>query len=183
VSPVRRSHLVRWISITALVVGGVVVGVVATLPPASYTEVYSPLLGKEAPSVKGPTLTGSTFDLSSLRGRWVLLDFFASWCGPCQQEGSSLAAFARQHPTGSGVSLVGVVFDDTTANARRFLAQTGGNWPAVVDPNGQIALDYGVRGPPEAFIISPEGVVVTHVDGAVTDAGFKSLLSEAEKDV
>jgi cytochrome c biogenesis protein CcmG/thiol:disulfide interchange protein DsbE len=77
--------------------------------------------------------------------------------------------------------VVGVVFDDAISSARRFLEQTGATWPAVADPGGEIALDYGVRGPPETFLVSPEGVVTAHFDGPVTNAGLEGWLAEAER--
>lgn len=178
-----RRHLARWLAVGALVVGAALVAVLATRPPAQNNEADTPLLGKPAPEVAGATLTGQHFDLSSLRGRWVLLNFFASWCPPCQQEQADLIAFVFQHRHATNVALVGVVYDDAPSSAARFFSQTHATWPAVVDPTGQIAIDYGVRGPPETFIVSPDGIVVTHLDGPVTSSGMDTLLAEAERSV
>ena len=104
-------------------------------------------------------------DLAAYRGRWVCVNFFASWCPPCQQEEPDLVTFAFQHRAPGDAALVGVVYDDTTGNARAFEQSAGATWPTVVDPGGQIALRYGVRGPPETFLISPAGKVVAHLDG------------------
>ncbi len=164
---------------------GALIAVLATRPPAPYTEVATPLLGKSAPSVSGATLQGDHFALSSLRGRWVLLNFFASWCPPCEQEQPDLVKFAFEHDRrgADDAAVVGVVFDDSVSGARQFLATSGATWPVVSDPGGQIALDYGVRGPPETFIISPSGVVVAHLDGAVTDSGLDRYLARGKRDV
>jgi cytochrome c biogenesis protein CcmG, thiol:disulfide interchange protein DsbE len=164
-----------------LMVAGALVAVLATSPSSTYTEVQTPLLGKPAPAVSGTTLSGGHFALSSLRGRWVFVNFFASWCPPCQQEEPDLVAFAYQHRKAGDAALVSVVYSDTVSNARAFLAQAGATWPAVVDPGGQIALDYGVRDPPETFLISPGGVVLVHLDGAVTDAGLDYWLGQARR--
>jgi cytochrome c biogenesis protein CcmG/thiol:disulfide interchange protein DsbE len=177
----RRRHTARWVALCVLVVAAALVAVLATRPPSSYTEVQTPLLGKQAPSVTGTTLSGGRFDLSSLRGSWVVLNFFASWCPPCQQEEADLVKFQTQQGSGRDVALVGVVYDDSASAARRFLEQTGATWPAVADPGARIALDYGVRGPPETFIISPEGIVTVHLDGAVTNAGLDEYLGRAER--
>jgi cytochrome c biogenesis protein CcmG/thiol:disulfide interchange protein DsbE len=163
------------------VAAGALVAVLATRPPATIIEVDTPLLGKPAPPVSGTTLDDRHFDLSSLRGRWVLVNFFASWCPPCQEEQPGLVTFAYQHRQADDAALIGVVFDDVASSARRFLAQTGATWPAVTDPSGRIALDYGVRGPPETFLISPEGVVMAHLDGPVTGAGLDDWLAEAQR--
>jgi len=158
------------------------VAVLATRPPATSTEADSPLLGKPAPALSGTTLTGGSFDLSSLRGRWVFVNFFASWCPPCQQEEPDLVAFAYQHRQAGGAALVSVAYDDTAPSARSFMSQAGATWPAVSDPGGQIAVDFGVRDPPETFLVSPDGVVVVHLDGAVTEAGLDSWLSRAQSE-
>ncbi|HUC35520.1 MAG TPA: redoxin domain-containing protein [Acidimicrobiales bacterium] len=178
---VRRRHTVRWLAAGVLAITAAIVAVLATRPPAGATEVDTPLLGKTAPAVSGATLDGRGFDLESLRGRWVVLNFFASWCPPCQQEEPQLVSFAFHHSGPGQPALVGVVYDDSASGARGFLAQSGATWPAVADPNGQIAIDYGVRGPPETFVISPGGQVVVHLDGAVTEQGLDTWLARAER--
>ena len=178
----RPSHVVRLVAVGVLVVAAALVALLATRQPATVVEADTPLLGKPAPPLSGTTLAGRSFDMSSLRGRWVFVNFFASWCPPCQQEEPGLVAFASQHRSAGDVVLVGVVFDDADSSARRFLAQSGAAWPAVTDPDGQIALDYGVRGPPETFLVSPDGVVTAHFDGPVTSAGLDSWLAEAQRE-
>jgi cytochrome c biogenesis protein CcmG/thiol:disulfide interchange protein DsbE len=75
--------------------------------------------------------------------------------------------------------LVGVVFADTSANARAFMESFGADWPVVADPSGRIALAYGVRGPPETFIIAPDGLVIAHIDGPVSASYLTSLIARA----
>jgi cytochrome c biogenesis protein CcmG/thiol:disulfide interchange protein DsbE len=152
------------------------VAVLATRPSATATEVNTPLVGEQAPPIVGTTLTGTTFDLSSIRGRWVVVNFFASWCPPCQQEQPDLIAFAYHHRAPGDTALVGVVFDDAPSSARNFARLSGAAWPAVVDPGGKIELDYGVRGPPETFLVSPSGIVAVHLDGPVTSAQLEYWL-------
>ncbi|MHB1889972.1 MAG: TlpA family protein disulfide reductase [Acidimicrobiales bacterium] len=168
---------VRWIAVGVLVVIAGIVAVLATRPQATATEVITPLVGKKAPPIDATTVTGAPFRLSAYRGRFVVLNFFATWCPPCRTEEPHLVSFAYQHRSPAGPALVGVVFADTASNARAFFASTGATWPAVADPSGRIALAYGVRGPPETFVIAPDGLVVAHIDGPVTARYLDAVLA------
>lgn len=92
-----------------------------------------------------------------------------------------MVAFAFHHRAAGSAALVSVVYDDTASSARNFMTTSGATWPAVVDPSGQIAVDYGVRGPPETFVISPAGKVLVHLDGAVTEADLDKWLAAAQR--
>jgi cytochrome c biogenesis protein CcmG/thiol:disulfide interchange protein DsbE len=175
-----RQHRARWIASIVLVVGASLVALLATRPPAAATEVATPLLGRSAPALSGTTLTGQPFDLAGLRGRWVVVNFFASWCPPCRQEEAELVTFAFAHRQPGGAALVGVVYDDSAAAARSFLVSSGATWPALADPDGAASVAFGVRAPPETFIVSPAGTVVAHLDGPVTAAGLDYWLERAQ---
>jgi cytochrome c biogenesis protein CcmG, thiol:disulfide interchange protein DsbE len=177
----RHRHTARWAAGVTLVVAAALVGLLANSPPQSATEVNTPLVGEAAPAVSGTTLGGGSFDLADMRGRWVVVNFFASWCPPCQQEQPELVAFAYAHRSATDAALVGVVFDDATSTARGFMQSSGGSWPSVVDPSGKIALDYGVRGPPETFFVAPDGTVVAHFDGPLTNAALDHWLARAQR--
>jgi len=178
----RRRHTARWVAAVVSVLGAGLVIVLATRPPATATEVDSPIVGQRAPALSGTTLEGQPFSLASLSGRWVYVNFFASWCPPCQQEQAELVAFAYHHRGPDDVALVGVAFDDAASSAHAFLVQSGAGWPALADPGGSIALAYGVRGPPETFLISPSDVVVAHFDGPVTAAFLDHWLQRAQQE-
>jgi cytochrome c biogenesis protein CcmG, thiol:disulfide interchange protein DsbE len=177
----RRRHTARWVAGMALVVGAGLVALLATRPQQTATEVDTPLVGQQAPAIGGPTLAGGSFNLTAVRGRWVVVNFFASWCPPCQQEQPELVAFAYAHRSSGDAALVGVVFDDGASTARSFMRSTGASWPAVSDPGGQIALNYGVRGPPETFLVAPDGTVVAHFDGPMTNATLDYWLARAQR--
>jgi cytochrome c biogenesis protein CcmG/thiol:disulfide interchange protein DsbE len=175
----RRPRAVMIAALAVAVVVGALVAVLATRPPASSTEAASPLLGKPAPPITGTALTGGPVDLSTMRGRFVVVNFFASWCPPCQVEEPELVQFAFQHRSAGDAQVLGVVFADRNASAAHFLATTGGDWPAVGDPNGQVALQYGVRGPPETFVVAPDGLVVARLVGAVKSTDLDQVLERA----
>jgi cytochrome c biogenesis protein CcmG/thiol:disulfide interchange protein DsbE len=117
----------------------------------------SPLLNKPAPSFTLRTLDGREISLSALRGRPVVLNFWASWCVSCRAEHSVLLQAWRQYR--SRVNFIGVLFQDTSSDARSYMRQLGGGWQSLVDPNQNTAIGYGVAGPPETFLVDRHGVV------------------------
>jgi cytochrome c biogenesis protein CcmG/thiol:disulfide interchange protein DsbE len=154
--------------------------VLATRRTAEQAEADSPLLGKPAPEVTGTGIDGSTIRLSQLRGRYVLVNFFASWCIPCLREHDDLNRFQEAHRAAGDATVLAVTFNDSVENAREFFEQRGGEWPVLADDRGKVALDFGVRGPPESFLIDPNGVVLTKIIGEVDFDGLESLLRRAK---
>ena len=176
----RRPRTAKWIALGLAVVLLALVAVLATRRSAEQVAADSPLLGKVAPEVTGVGLDDRTVRLSQLRGRYVLLNFFASWCVPCQKEHDDLVRFQAAHRESADATVLAVIFDDTTKNARSFFERRGGDWPVLADESGKVSLDFGVRGPPESFLISPEGIVLTRIIGEVESSDLEDLLVRAE---
>jgi cytochrome c biogenesis protein CcmG/thiol:disulfide interchange protein DsbE len=173
----------RTALVAATVVGLVVallVVVLATRDPSSERVTRSPLLGHLAPAVDGPTLDGGTFDLQAQRGRWVLVNFFATWCIPCLEEHPELAAFDDAHADAGDATVVSVLFDDDPAKARATFEERGGDWPVVIDDEGAVSVAYGVARVPESFLVAPDGTVVQRLVGGVTAAQLDGLLDQYE---
>lgn len=172
---------------TALVAASVVavlvallVAVLATRAPSSERATRSPLIGRLAPPVNGTTLAGDSFDLSELRGRWVVVNFFASWCLPCIEEHPELVAFDEDHAARGDASVVSVLFDDEEEKARAEFEKRGGDWPVVIDDDGAMGVAYGVARVPESFLVAPDGTVVQRLVGGVTRAQLDGLLEQYE---
>jgi cytochrome c biogenesis protein CcmG/thiol:disulfide interchange protein DsbE len=144
----------------------------------------TPLLGQAAPPITGQTLTGGSFDLSSRRGSWVVLNFFASWCDPCKQEAPELARFAaaEQAKGTDGAELIGVVYNDSASAIQDFLKTygSGQTFPVVLDPNGSSAISYGVVKVPETWIVDPDGIVRARVITAVSADDLATLLAKVQ---
>ena len=159
----RRWTRTRVAALGVAVAVAALVAVLATRPPAQVAEADSPLLGQPAPSLRATGVDGGQVDLAALHGQFVVVNFFASWCGPCHTEQPHLVALS------SRVRVLGVVFQDSPAAALSFLRSGGAAWPAVPDPQGALALQWGVRGPPESYLVGPDGTVVAKVLGPVND--------------
>jgi cytochrome c biogenesis protein CcmG/thiol:disulfide interchange protein DsbE len=173
------SHAVRWMAVALAAVAVALLLVLATRKSAESSAADSPLLGRPAPEVIGDDLSGTTVRLSTMRGRYVVLNFFASWCTPCAREHDDLMRFQQRHEAVGDATVLAVLFDDEPADARRFFEDRGGVWPVIADERGKVSLDFGVRGPPESFLIDPDGVVLSRIIGEVRDDRLEALLREA----
>ena len=173
-------HRARWIAIGVGVPVALLVAVLATRPSAGTRAADSPLLGKAAPAAAGQTIDGQSFQLAELKGRWALVNFFATWCVPCRQEHGDLVRFADEHRQAGDLDVVGIVYDDSADAVRDFRTKEGGDWPMLVDPDGRIALDFGVSGVPESFLISPDGKVAAKVVGGIRAAALDGLLAKVQ---
>lgn len=164
---------------TALGVGLVLALLVAVLGwQVAFGDADGPrseLIGKAAPAASGTDLDGEHVDIDQWRGSWVLVNFFATWCVPCIREHPELVEFDERH--GDEVRLVSVAFDDRPEDIERFFDERGGDWPVLTAETGGIALDYGVRGVPESFLISPAGQVVGLFYGVTADGLDEAIAS------
>jgi cytochrome c biogenesis protein CcmG/thiol:disulfide interchange protein DsbE len=157
-----------WAVVGVAVVASVLVALLASSKPTSQTATQSPLVGKAAPHVAGRVLAGGgTVSLSQLGGKWVVVNFAASWCIPCRQETPELLAFAAEHARAGDATVLEIAYDETDlTNLRAFLRSSKATWPAVDD--GQAVVDYGVAGIPESYLVDPSGTVVAKYLGGVT---------------
>jgi cytochrome c biogenesis protein CcmG/thiol:disulfide interchange protein DsbE len=175
-----RGRTAAWIAVPVLVVMLAFIVVLAASDPSGGREEASPLIGRQAPPIAGQTIHLDEYDLAEHRGRFVLVNFFATWCTPCIREHPELVNFARRHEAAGDATVVSVVYDDRPKDARRFFEENGGDWPVVTDPDGRISVSYGVSGVPESYLLAPDGRVVTKLVGGVTAAGMDQALAEAK---
>jgi cytochrome c biogenesis protein CcmG/thiol:disulfide interchange protein DsbE len=173
--PRRSLPIVVAVIAVVAVVGGLIL-ILGTSEPAANRVAESPLVGELAPPIVGVTLSGEEFDLAEERGRWVLVNFFAQWCVPCQQEHDDLVAFDERHRAIGDAGVVSVVFDDDVDDVRAFFEANGGTFPVITSDEGDITLDYGVAKVPESYLIDPAGTVVAKIIGGVTEEGLEDLL-------
>ena len=153
--------------------------VLANGEPAATRAVRSPLVGKTAPAIEGTTVDGERATLDGLKGKWVVVNFFATWCVPCRQEHSELIRFSEAHAAAGDGAVLGVVYSDNAQAVREFRDKEGGAWSMLADPKGRVALDYGVAGVPESFLVSPDGLVVAKLLGGVRATDLDQLIYRA----
>jgi cytochrome c biogenesis protein CcmG, thiol:disulfide interchange protein DsbE len=182
-APRRRRHTARWVTGALLVVIVVVSVVLATRPTVQATVVQSPLDGHAAPAISATTFSGAHVSLAAMRGRYVFVNFFASWCPPCAAEAPALVDFNfEQHRDSNGAALVSVDIDDSASAGAQFVDQQGITWPALPDHAGTIANAYGVGSPPMTFLINPGGRVVTAYAGPASLSQLQGMLASARRD-
>jgi cytochrome c biogenesis protein CcmG/thiol:disulfide interchange protein DsbE len=177
----RRSKAPLIVALSVGVVVAVLIAVLATSKSASDVEqqANSILIGKPAPAIQGSLFPSGTASLSQYRGKWVLVNFFASWCVPCQQEQGDLVTFQNRHLAAGDAVIFGVRFNDPDDSAiKAMMTKSGAHWPIVDDINAK--FDWGVTGPPESFIVDPNGIVQAHIVGQVNANQLDSLLGRLE---
>ena len=166
---------------TALIVGSAItLALVAVLflgLGKDPTAIQSPLVGKPAPPFALKAVnTPDTIDIARLRGKPVVVNFWATWCVPCYQEHPVLVENA---PTMPDVQFVGVVFNDSADKINAFLTKYGSAYPTLLDEQGKTAIEYGVGGVPETFFINRKGVIVAKYVGPMTADVLQANVAKA----
>jgi cytochrome c biogenesis protein CcmG, thiol:disulfide interchange protein DsbE len=160
----------------------VVIGVAAVIGLLAYgllTKGSSAVaVGQAAPDGELQRLVpaGGDARIADYRGHWTLINFWASWCGPCRSEAPTLERFWKEHRA-QGLTVLGVNLDDNTEDATSFIRQYHLTYPQLRDGDGRSWRDrYGMTGFPESFLIDPQGrfAVIRHgvVDQQVLDQEF-----------
>jgi cytochrome c biogenesis protein CcmG/thiol:disulfide interchange protein DsbE len=154
------------------------------------SRVPSALIGKPAPQMALPSLEGLQRDFrpvpgiapADLRdGRVTILNVFASWCAPCRLEHPFLVEMAGHEAVRAGkVQVLGLNYKDEPENARRFLGALGNPYSAVgTDRSGRSAIEWGVYGVPETFLVGRDGTILKKHIGQLTQDSARALLAEA----
>ena len=124
------------------------------------SAIPSALIGTKAPALSLPPLEGSNLPAltdAAIKGKLTLVNVFASWCIPCRQEHPLLQELSKD----SRITVVGINYKDKSDNALRFLGELGNPFAAIgIDPNGKAAIDWGVYGIPESYLVSADGTIL-----------------------
>ena len=177
--PRRPRRGAMFILVVGLAATAGLIAVLAVAETANPHQTTSPLVGKPAPNIAGPGINAGPQDLSRLAGKWVLVNFFASWCIPCRQEMPELNRFQTEHTPNGDAQVLGVEYDQRDlAAAGGFLRQYHVTFPVVNDPSADVS--YGISGIPETYLVDPAGTVVAKYFGPITSAEIDAQITKLE---
>lgn len=170
----RRSVRI-WQAVFTLVLVGFIALLAARLIQTNQSEHRA---SGQAPPFTFTTFDGETISLEALRGRGVVLNFWASWCAPCRDEAPLLEAMWRREKD-NGIVFIGLDYLDQEPAARAYLAEFNITYPNGPDLQSAAARRYGIKGVPETFFIDPDGVIQEVVVGPiVSQAQMEALLDK-----
>jgi cytochrome c biogenesis protein CcmG/thiol:disulfide interchange protein DsbE len=141
----------------------------------------SALIGRQVPHFDLPPLpdvqTSGLSDSDLRTGRVTLVNVFASWCVPCHTEHPVLMQISRDPQVKERVALVGLAYKDEPENTRRFLGQSGNPFVRIgIDASGRTAIDFGVYGVPETYVIKGDGTIAYRFIGPLSEESFRQVL-------
>jgi cytochrome c biogenesis protein CcmG/thiol:disulfide interchange protein DsbE len=172
----RAGRLPRWYYVAAAIAPVLFLALWGTVRLVGPTASMLARVGEPAPVFVLADLDGNPVSLADLRGRPVIVNFWASWCGHCIEEFPLLRSEAAAHRD-DGLAVVGIVFRDGSEPARDFMARFGATWPAVMDPGEAVASRFGIIWPPDTFFIDRNGVVASRQIGQLSAADLRRGLA------
>jgi cytochrome c biogenesis protein CcmG/thiol:disulfide interchange protein DsbE len=167
----------RTVLLVGIAIAAILVGILFAGLGKNPNEIRSPLIGKPAPTFALKEVgTGRTVDVAQFKGKPLVINFWATWCGPCWEEHPVLVANARMLQP--DVQFLGVVFQDEESKILSFLQQRGSAYPTVVDDKGKTAIAYGIGGVPETFFVDANGVIVAKYNGPMDADAIRANLEK-----
>lgn len=189
----RWRNILIGFAIVLLIVGAVVVnqkgqvkdGTATTAPnsgPIEPDRDQKPEKGFAAPDFELNTLSGERVRLYENNGKPTLVNFWASWCPPCKVEMPHLQAAYEEYGDEINFLMVDLAFNDDLDAMTKYIEENGYTFPIPLDETGDVATEYQAIAIPTTFIVDEEGIIVHHVQGAMTEQQIKSFMKEMTKE-
>ena len=166
-----RRFLVYAALLPFVVLGAILFALAVRGSPTATTTI-----GSVAPDFDLVDLDGDRVRLADLRGHPVIVNFWASWCGPCVEEFPLLREVAEEH-TDDGLVILGIVYQDRVESARAFMANNGGTWSTAMDPDDRVARAYNIFGPPETYFVGRDGRIVARHIGQLSASSLEDKVA------
>ena len=154
-----------------------ILALAAAAAPAAASASYATASGAVAPAITLPTASGGEFSLAAVRGRPVYLNFFATWCGPCNAEASGLEALALKYRD-TDLAFAGIDVQENATRAEAFAQRHGLTYPIALDASGNVSSAYSLYATPTHVFIDREGRVVHVVVGYLDESRLDAYLQE-----
>lgn len=132
-------------------------------------------LVRPAPLFSVKSLEDTTVDLSQLKGKVVMIDFWSSWCKPCESEAPILSRTFEKYPS-EDIAFVGIAIWDRLDDVEKFVDKFDNTYPTVIDKTGDIAIRYGVIGIPEKYFIDRNGSIIAKYIGPINEEKLEQVL-------
>lgn len=176
VQPTKAAH--PWLVplLAVVVVGAIIAGFGLALNRSQQDSIDS----GPAPDFTLRLDSGGDFKLSEKRGKVVVMNFWASWCGPCRSEAPMLNSLYTEYRA-KGVEFVGVGYLDNRNDALRFISETNMSYPTGNDDGTRVSRAYRVRQVPESYLIDKQGNIAMHISGEITPANVAQVRAALEK--
>lgn len=173
----KRLYKVK-IPAVAIIVMALVVPLIIFLAVANDSIKPGLEIGSQAPEISGETLSGENESLSAIlaENKWVVVNFFASWCPPCVEEHREFVRLKNESEY--SLEIISVLFNESPAKGRDFFNTYGGNWPAFIRNTTSIAIQYRILSVPETYLVTPAGYVAAHWRGPINATDITERIEE-----
>lgn len=168
-------------ALISAIVGVVVVGLIAVFALSGDGDGgdTNKLIGKPVPTIDTVDTRGRPFRTSDYRGRFLLVNFFGTWCIPCRVEHPELVKFANKYARTGEAGLVSVAYQDSPEAIDAFFAEQGGDWAVVNPEDSSVIVEFGIVKLPESYLVDPDGTVVHKFVGGVTLEAIEEQMAKA----
>lgn len=165
-------------SIIVMIVAGILI-VLAFMQPDGFNKEQTAKVGFQSPRFELQGLSGESFSLADLNGKPALINFWASWCGPCRKEAPELVRLYEQYKDQIAFYAINMTADDSIAGAKAFVEEFKLPFPILMDENGAVTAQYRVKSIPTTFFVDGRGTIQSITTGLVASDSLEKQILQA----